>query len=204
MTKLVTVERFREKFGIEDIDAVNDIVRQTLESVSLHLESLLPTKLTRQSREEVFWIHPEVIPFNSEYIKLVTSSCFINGNVQLISAPSLKDLASNINVSEEPMLVDNDKGTIHLLDTDRFMKGGAVRVNYDAGLLVKDDGIFGTLYADVPNWLEEAAYLLTIMATQDRLYGGKNQGPVSPVTPAIFLRPYVRTDVSAYRALVVK
>lgn len=203
MPKILTVEGFRDKYSLEDNDAINVLIHNALESASLHIEAYVPTILAKGTRSELYWVHPSVKPFNSEYVRLDLMSGHITPNTTTVRiASSLKVLGELSSVTPSDVIIDTEAGRVLYLDTHKCRAGVAVEVTYTSGYDIVDDGIFGTLYANVPDWMVEAAIMVAMTSVRDRL---SIQASVSDLDMAAsirdFLNPHVRESGSAYRSI---
>lgn len=201
MTKLVQVDFFRHKYGIQDIDAVNELIALALDSVSLHLESLLPTRFAQHTATDMYWIHPEELPFNGEFVKLILNSGFVHTDTLVAHrSPRLSQIINSSDLMDSSNYhTYDDKGLVYLHNSEEYEKGMAVSITYTAGFPVVSDGEYGYCYTDVPEWLQEIAIMMTMDAVKDRLYA--NDTPTTNtqlVNPLQLLVPHQRQDSSAY------
>ena len=164
MTKLVTVEDFRNRAVLQDIAQLNAIADRVLESVSNHLEAALSTHFAKEEYVEVFWLDQFSRPFPHSQPVLLLGNGFVHPDeaatpFEVRMAEKVSELDAAALVDESEMLLDFEKGRVVLTgydieeerekDLQRY-----VQVTYTAGFAATNE-----VFDGVPEWLQEMAVI---------------------------------------------
>ena len=176
-TKFVSVENFALRSGLGDTDNLADDVqtkaRMAIEAATTHLVSILRTTFDVTTPTDQYYVDTDEMPFVGEFPRFYFQQGFVTTAVTGIAmriAARLADLAAASNIDTAFFVLDQAKGTLLVSGSDvtsisvpspaldnRYFAD----ITYTAGFTSASDA-FGTIYENTPDWLTEAAMILSI------------------------------------------
>ncbi len=156
--RLITVGDFRTRVGERDVSDLNDLMGSAIDKVTAILESLLRTTFKNEMITDTYHLDPKDISANGVTVPLLLSRSFVNSDV--VPVISVGDTYAGLRIAPIPLaftdvaVIDNGVGVVTLLENNHYEY---ISVTYRAGLV--DDGTGYGAYTNVPEWLQEAAFL---------------------------------------------
>lgn len=175
MAALNTVDAFRLRLNLKDLDEINEKAAAALEAATFYLSSYLQTGFDRLSYEETFWINPrDLEPLHDRFIRLRLNHGFVHVDPTATPDPiETKLYISNLHqdlpgeeIGSSVWRTDLTKGLIFVSNEDpdvtttnfwrAYRDAFYMQVTYTAGFDTKATAN-GRVYKSVPSWLAEAA-----------------------------------------------
>lgn len=176
-TKFVSVEDFALRSGLGDLDGLAEDVqtkaRMAVEAATTHLISIVRTEFDTTTLTDQYYVDTDELPFVGEFPRFFLSQGFVTTAVTGIAmriASRLSDLAAASSVDTAFFVLDQTKGTLLVSGSDvtsisvpspALSDRYFADITYTAGFTSKSDA-FGTIYENTPDFLTEAAMILSI------------------------------------------
>ena len=176
-TKFVSVEDFALRSGLGDVDGLAEDVqtkaRQSIEAATTHLVSILRTTFDVATPTDQYYVDTDELPFVGKFPRFFMSQGFVTtatSGIAMRIAARLSDLAAASSVDTAFFVLDQSKGTLLVSGSDvtsisvpspALSDRYFADITYTAGFTEKSDA-HGTIYENTPDWLTEAAMILSI------------------------------------------
>lgn len=170
--KLATIGELRAAISARDSEDTSLILETSLRQVTLNLESVLCTTFGYEAQcKDVFYVDPNEFAYCRDSIKFILNKMLLNLSVDVdpLVPPPLtlrwgntlaESTAASPDTTSTP-LINTTLGSITYLD--RIVPYKYAEITYNAGMTTGPDGSVmdvdgvGPVYADVPQWLKQAA-----------------------------------------------